>query len=178
MLSGEKAVVTSICASPNNRHLAAGYSDGNVQVYDLKSAEVVSIFSGHRSEVTTLVYDNFGHKLASGSKVSQSIISFNSRIIYFFQDTEIIVWDTVAETGLCRLSGHKGPITDVAFMTKESVLISASKDSLVKFWDLNTQHCFKTLTGHQTEVSALMKMLIFFIYSKTFLGMGLITCQK
>lgn len=69
VLPGEKAVVTAICASPNKRHLAAGYSDGNVQVYDLKSADIVSIFSGHRSEVTTLAYDNFGHKLASGSKV-------------------------------------------------------------------------------------------------------------
>lgn len=47
-----------------------GYSDGNVQVYDLKSAEVISIFSGHRGEITTLCYDSFGHKLASGSKVT------------------------------------------------------------------------------------------------------------
>lgn len=48
-----------------------GYSDGNIQVYDLKSAEVINIFSGHRSEITTLCYDSFGHKLASGSKVTQ-----------------------------------------------------------------------------------------------------------
>lgn len=69
VLPGEKAVVTALCASPNNRHLAAGYSDGNVQVYDLKTVEVVSVFSGHRSEVTTLMYDNQGHRLASGSRV-------------------------------------------------------------------------------------------------------------
>lgn len=135
VLPGEKAAVTTICASPNIRNLAAGYSDGIVQVFDLKSAEIISIFSGHRSEVTTLYYDSFGHKLASGSK-----------------DTDIIVWDTVAETGLYRFSGHKGPITKVIFMSKENVLISASKDSFIKFWDLNTQHCFKTVTGHQTEV--------------------------
>ncbi|XP_050315636.1 WD repeat-containing protein 3 [Anthonomus grandis grandis] len=135
LLPGEHATVTSICASPNNRHLAAGYSDGSVQIYDLKSAEVISIFSGHKSEVTTLAYDSYGHKLASGSK-----------------DTDIIVWDTVAETGLYRFSGHKGPITKVAFMSKENVLVSAAKDAFVKFWDLSTQHCFKTLTEHQTEV--------------------------
>ncbi|CAH1105470.1 unnamed protein product [Psylliodes chrysocephalus] len=142
VLPGEKTVVTAICASPNKRHLAAGYSDGIVQIYDLKSAEVISIFSGHRTEVTTLIYDSFGHKLASGSK-----------------DTDIIVWDTVAEVGLCRLTGHKGPITQLQFMTNHSILISGSKDSFVKFWDLDTQHCFKTLTGHQTEIwsIALMK---------------------
>lgn len=69
-MPGEKSPVTALCTSPNKRHLAAGYADGNIQVYDLKSAEVVGIFSGHRSDVTTLCYDSFGHKLASGSKVS------------------------------------------------------------------------------------------------------------
>lgn len=49
--------------------MAAGYADGSVQIYDLKSSEVISIFSGHRTEVTCLTYDRFGHKLASGSKV-------------------------------------------------------------------------------------------------------------
>lgn len=53
---------------------------------------------------------------------------------------------------MCRLSGHKGPITQVAFMQDQSVVISAAKDSFVKFWDLDTQHCFKTLVGHRTEV--------------------------
>lgn len=69
VLPGDRNVVTALCASPNKRNLAVGYSDGNIQVYDLKSAEVISIFSGHRSEITALSYDSFGHKLASGSKV-------------------------------------------------------------------------------------------------------------
>lgn len=76
MLPGERDVVTALCASPNKRHLAVGYSNGNIQVYDLKSGEIVSIFSGHRSEVTTLCYDSFGHKLASGSKVRKPEIEF------------------------------------------------------------------------------------------------------
>lgn len=78
VLPGEKAVVTSICASPNKRHLAAGYSDGTIQIYDLKSSEVVSIFAGHTGEISTLAYDSFGHKLASGSKVLQKIFHLNS----------------------------------------------------------------------------------------------------
>lgn len=76
-------------------------------------------------------------------------------ILFGFQDTDIIVWDTVAEVGMCRLSGHKGPVTDLAFMTQYPVLISSGKDTFVKFWDLDTQHCFKTLVGHRTEVWAL-----------------------
>lgn len=43
-------------------------------------------------------------------------------------------------------------------MLTQNVLISGSKDSLVKFWDLDTQHCFKTLIGHRTEVWSLTLM--------------------
>ncbi len=53
-----------------------------------------------------------------------------------------------------RLKGHKGPVTSVTFMRSrsESVLVTSSKDSLIKFWDLDTFQCFQTLTGHLGEV--------------------------
>lgn len=69
VLLGGKSVATYLCPSPNKRNLAVGYMDGNIQIYDLKSGDIINIFSGHHSEVTALCYDNFGHKLASGSKV-------------------------------------------------------------------------------------------------------------
>ena len=42
--------------------------------------------------------------------------------------------------------------------TQTDVIISCSKDSFVKFWDLRTQHCFKTLTGHLGEVWGLVSL--------------------
>ena len=52
----------------------------------------------------------------------------------------------------CRLKGHKGPITDIRITPYNNVLISSSKDGVVKLWDLLTQHCFETLVGHRGEV--------------------------
>lgn len=43
-------------------------------------------------------------------------------------------------------------------MDKQPTLITAAKDSFVKFWDLDTHHCFKTLVGHRTEVWGLALM--------------------
>ncbi len=43
-------------------------------------------------------------------------------------------------------------MTAVRFIESQNVVVSASKDTYVKFWDLSNQHCFKTLTGHVTEV--------------------------
>ncbi|CAH1798542.1 unnamed protein product, partial [Owenia fusiformis] len=56
------------------------------------------------------------------------------------------------ESGLFRLKGHKGQITQSLFMQKHNILVTSSKDTFIKFWDLDTQHCFKTLVGHRTEV--------------------------
>lgn len=58
----------------------------------------------------------------------------------------------MSETGIARFSGHKGAITSVAFINSKNCAISTSKDTFVKFWDIETKHCFKTLGGHQTEV--------------------------
>lgn len=69
MLSGEKACVTRLAASPDKRHIAVGYADGTVKTFDLNLDENVSIFMGHKSEITALAYDALGHRLATGSKV-------------------------------------------------------------------------------------------------------------
>ena len=36
--------------------------------------------------------------------------------------------------------------------SQPGVVLSCSKDTFVKVWDLSTQHCFKTMTGHLGEV--------------------------
>ena len=38
-------------------------------------------------------------------------------------------------------------------MRNQNIIISSSKDTFIKFWDLKTEHNFKTLLGHRSEVS-------------------------
>ena len=52
--------------------------------------------AGHRGAVTALRYNRAGALLASGA-----------------QDTDVIVWDVVAEAGLFRLRAHTGQVTDL-----------------------------------------------------------------
>lgn len=79
-------------------------------------------------------------RLASGSK-----------------DTDIILWDLVAEIGLFRLRGHTDQITSLHFLFPSTELLNASglsehagfllttgKDALIKVWDLASQHCIET----------------------------------
>ncbi|XP_041978647.1 WD repeat-containing protein 3 [Aricia agestis] len=135
VIPGENVMVSQIAASPTGNHMAVGYVDGNINVYELTNNEIVCVFAGHKSPVTCMEYDEQGHRMVSGAK-----------------DTEVILWDVVSETGIARFSGHKGVITSVCFINGKNCVISSSKDTFVKFWDIETKHCFKTLGGHQTEV--------------------------
>ena len=143
---GNLAQVTTICQSHTDKDVfAVGYEDGKIRIWDSRVATVVIVFNGHQSAVTHLRFDGSGIHLASGSR-----------------DTDIILWDLVAEVGLFKLRGHKDQITSLSFLVPPSIgdggtfgdsrageeklgfLISTSKDSLMKLWDLSSQHCLET----------------------------------
>ncbi|KAG5513533.1 hypothetical protein PMAC_000965 [Pneumocystis sp. 'macacae'] len=131
---------------------AVGYEDGLICLWSLDKDQVLMKLNAHRSSVTALAFDITGTKLASGSR-----------------DTDIIVWDIVSEMGMYRLRGHKDQITECIFLytpledetefidtTKDSLwIISVSKDSYIKLWDLSTQHCIETHVAHHGECWAM-----------------------
>lgn len=134
-----KSEVTALAISADGLILAAGYSDGSVRIWNLKTHNLSLVFHGHKNEVTALYFDSIGARLVSGAK-----------------DTDLVVWDLLNETGLFRLRGHRNQITGVVFVPEKECVISVSKDTLLKVWDLTTQHCVQTIVAHRSEVSALM----------------------
>ncbi|KAJ2884968.1 beta transducin [Coemansia asiatica] len=153
-----KAEVTCIARSPNGSDYAVGYSDGSIRLFDLSSNTVKVILNGHRGKITALQFDPTGTVLASGAR-----------------DTDIIFWDVVGEVGLFKLRGHKDEITGIAFVfasasasasasanadsalnaSSKGYIVSSSKDTLVKLWDLRARHCVQTLVTHRSEVWSL-----------------------
>ena len=103
--------------------------------------------------MTCLTFDRAGVRLASGA-----------------QDTDLIVWDLIAEEGQFKLRGHKNQITSVHFLDPQTsqqeddangggvdfrrptngalqssgFLLTSSKDALIKIWDLDSHHCVET----------------------------------
>ncbi|GJE84422.1 WD-repeat-containing protein [Phanerochaete sordida] len=146
--SGHRAEVTCIVRSPQKDTFAVGYADGSIRLWSASDSSVVATFNGHKKAVTALAFDEAGARLASGS-----------------QDTDLILWDVVAESGMFRLRGHRDQITAVRFIEAVSssvpststtaapgFLLTSSKDTFMKLWDLSTQHCVQTVVAHRAEV--------------------------
>ncbi|KAJ7744543.1 WD-repeat-containing protein [Mycena maculata] len=147
--TGHRAEVTAVLRSPRRDTFtfAVGYADGSVRLWSASAGSVLATFNGHKKAVTALAFDDSGTRLASGS-----------------QDTDIIVWDVVAEAGLFRLRGHRDQVTALQFIitsdnlpststaSASGLILSASKDTFLKLWDLSTQHCVQTIVAHRSEI--------------------------
>ncbi|KAJ3366149.1 hypothetical protein GGF32_006598 [Allomyces javanicus] len=163
-----KTEVTCIARTRQGNHFAVGYNDGSIRVWTMRSSTTPHvIFRGHKGAVTALAFDPAGTTLASGSA-----------------DTEIVLWDIVGEAGKARLKGHKDQITSLVFVPSGAALqqraesldvdrkhdrqlhrhladlppahlLSASKDTTIKAWDLATNACVETVVTHRSEVWAM-----------------------
>jgi len=53
-----------------------------------------------------------------------------------------------------RFSGHRAPITSVAFHPRFNVLVTTSEDATIKLWDFETGEFERTLKGHTNVVQS------------------------
>lgn len=124
------------CLEVFGNKLAAGYDDGNVALFDLETLAIDCMFTLHKSAVSYLKFDSLGLKIISGGL-----------------DTDLVVVDVVDQIGKYRLQGHSGSITSCQFIEKfKNVAVSSSKDKQIKFWNIETQFCFKTIADNHAEV--------------------------
>ena len=50
------------------------------------------------------------------------------------------------------LKGHTGWVRSLAVTSDSKVLISASDDATIRFWDLSNGRCFRTIKAHAAAI--------------------------
>jgi U3 small nucleolar RNA-associated protein 12 len=153
--ASSRAEVTCVVAGAGraSHFVAVGYADGMVRIFEHErnsGSNLAMQLNGHGKAVSALAFSSCGTMLASGSR-----------------DTDIIHWDLIAEQGLCRLRGHRDEVTDCGFLVRpaaagaphereltgrQSLLVTSSKDTMLKVWDLRTRRCLQTIVGIRSEV--------------------------
>jgi len=144
--------------------VATGWVDGVIRIFDLTPEEVQRPKHGL---IHSLIFDHEdedfvqreplalnGHGDSPVRTLCFEPTQSSSRLASGGSDGSVVLWDIVAETGIFRLLGHRGGITDINFLRIPGMdaLITSSLDGLVKVWDLEAQCCTQTIASHRGEV--------------------------
>jgi len=135
-----------LALSPDGKHLASGWSDGRIRIYDV-DADFMEIqdFEANLPSVFSLVYNIKGDKLISGGR-----------------DAQIRVWergDTYFEA--LKIPAHLFTVNDLELIPELGLMASASRDKTVKIWDANNFDLLKVidkpkLPAHSHSVNKLL----------------------
>jgi len=129
------SVVRMCVYSPDGKTIAAGLSNGKINMSSPSNCEHLRTLEGHSKWIKCIVYSPDSKLIASSG-----------------WDGTVRLWDV--STGVCIhvLNGHDDSVNSVAFSPHGNQVVSAGYDETVKVWDVETGNCLHTLTDHDDEV--------------------------
>ncbi|CAG8580237.1 1727_t:CDS:2 [Diversispora eburnea] len=99
--------------------------------------------TSHRSPVTRVTFHPVFSVLASASEDS------TIKIWDYETDLTIKVWDLQNDYKCIKtLYGHDHSVSSVAFLPSGDIIMSASRDKTIKFWEVTSGYCTRTFVGH------------------------------
>ena len=109
----------TLALSPDGQHLASGWSDGNIRIYETAKFTEIHSFTAHLPSVFSLVYNTKRDKLISGGR-----------------DAQIRIWDVnQSYSERQKVPAHLFTVNDLVLIPEYNFLASASRDKTVKIWD-------------------------------------------
>ena len=155
-IEGNDDSVWALAFSPDSKTLVIGST--TIRFWDVETGSQMSRLDGHTGKINTLTFAPDGGTLASGDA-----------------NGEIRLWNIGAggdQLTLPRLLGgitgkgkplsdspalteHKRPIEALAFTADGTTLVSASRDTTIRLWDVDTRNPHLTIKGHTEAIKAL-----------------------
>ncbi len=132
-----KGHVNSVTFSPDGQRIAATVHSGKVLVWDTRTLGQTAYLSDHEGGAHGVTFN------ASG----RSLISCGA-------DCTLRAWDS-SPTAVRRLRHSREPLRVIAFSPDGAQLASASKDGVVKIWDVETGKVVHSLPSAGNWVDAL-----------------------
>lgn len=143
-MPGHTEAVLHVSYSPDGKSLASGGGDTTVRFWDIYTSLPKFVCQGHKNHVLCTAWSPDARRFVSADK-----------------NGVLIVWDpTKGESVGKHIKAHKQWITGIVWEPMHlneacERLATSSKDGTVKVWNVRTQACLATLSGHTDSVEAL-----------------------
>jgi WD40 repeat protein len=135
----------SIAIHSENQHLAVGYSDYHIRIFDIKLKKLLHEWQAHKNSVFALTYSSCGKFLISGSR-----------------DAHLKVWSITENYELVKdIPAHLFAINHIANSPCGKYFATGSMDKSIKIWDSQNFQLLKVIdkaryAGHGTSINKLL----------------------
>lgn len=144
-LKGHTDAIWCVVWSPDGRRIATASRDHTARTWDAKSGEPIQTFTGHnhRFDVLSVACSSDSRWVASGGGDG---------------DGTIRVWDGDSGEEQLNLSrpGQAAAGWDLQFSVDGQQLVSCGKDTMIRFWELQTRRETMKLQGHVGAVTSVV----------------------
>jgi len=126
-------------------HLAIGYSDNFIRIYDLDKMKLLHEIEAHKNSVFAIRYSPDGRYLLSGSR-----------------DAHLKIWNVFAGYSMkLSIVAHMFAINHIDFSADGKHFVTCSMDKSIKVWDAKTFKLLKVIdkarhAGHGTSINTLL----------------------
>ena len=177
ILYGHTSYIT--CCGIFNCHIISGSADKSIRLWSIDSSDCIAILKGHQAVINHLVFHErfiFSVSLDKTCRVwdIESNIQFTKNTLHQIDSDELIddEDDQVIDASKCCirvLTGHTKSVTQVIYIPNEhikrphsaiihetDIIVTASADSTIRTWSLETGECLKVLSGHNGPVNCVV----------------------
>lgn len=171
-LKGHAGVISCVAVHPTFTVAVSGSEDGTIKVWDHESGEYVRTLKGHTNTVCSLAFTPTGsHLVSTSSDLTIKLWDFTTHTCvrtlrgheHTISDAKFLPSPYLLMTNdnnnekngnANQMNGEQKNNSNGidTTLTGSSMLISASRDKSVKFWDLETGFCEHTIHDHHDWV--------------------------